>query len=135
MLDEMKENPSVAPNTITYNSLIDICVRCFDMPKAKRLFGWMLSGDATAKPDLITYSTIIKGFCKDKNIEEALEALQTMERTGIKADEVLFNSLLDGCCKANELDLAFKVFENMQSLQIKPSNVTYSILVKIYSRM
>jgi len=38
MLEEMKENPSVAPNTITYNSLIDICVRCFDMPKAKRLF-------------------------------------------------------------------------------------------------
>lgn len=38
MLSEMKENPSVAPNTITYNSLIDICVRCFNMPKAYEIF-------------------------------------------------------------------------------------------------
>ena len=61
----MKENPSVAPNTITYNSLIDICVRCFDIPRAQKLFDQMQSGLATAKPDLITYSTMIKGFCKD----------------------------------------------------------------------
>lgn len=65
MLVQMKDNPSVAPNTITYNSLIDICVRCFDIPRAKRLFDEMVSGQATVKPDLITYSTMIKGFCKD----------------------------------------------------------------------
>lgn len=34
MLNEMTDNPSVAPNTVTYNSLIDICVRCFNMPQA-----------------------------------------------------------------------------------------------------
>jgi len=38
MLDQMKDNPSVAPNTVTYNSLIDICVRCFDIPRAQKLF-------------------------------------------------------------------------------------------------
>jgi pentatricopeptide repeat protein len=113
MLDQMKENPSVAPNTVTYNSLIDICVRCFDIPKAKKLFDHMQSGFATAKPDLITYSTMIKGFCKNHNIEAALTALNTMEASGIKADEVLYNSLLDGCCRVGELEIAFKVFQNM----------------------
>lgn len=34
MIVEMQHNPNVAPNTITYNSLIDICVRCFNMPQA-----------------------------------------------------------------------------------------------------
>ena len=27
---------------------------------------------AACKPDLITYSIMIKGYCKDRNIEEAL---------------------------------------------------------------
>jgi len=31
---------------------------------------------SSCKPDLITYSTMIKGFCKEKNIESALITLQ-----------------------------------------------------------
>jgi len=61
------------------------------------------------KPDLITYSTLIKGFCKNKNIDDAFKILNEMKFNKIEADEVLFNSLLDGCFKSNELDLAFRV--------------------------
>jgi len=61
------------------------------------------------KPDLITYSTLIKGFCKERNIDSAFKILNEMKLNGIEADEVLFNSLLDGCFKSNELDLAFRV--------------------------
>lgn len=86
------------------------------------------------QPDLITYSTLIKGYCKEKNIERALIMLDEMENSGIKADEVLYNSLLDGCCKSNEIDMALKVYHNMRTLRIKPSNVTFSILVKIYGK-
>jgi len=38
MISEMATNPHVAPNTVTYNSLIDICVRCFNMEKAYQIF-------------------------------------------------------------------------------------------------
>jgi pentatricopeptide repeat protein len=41
MLFEMEANPAVAPNTITYNSLLDCCVRCFDMPRATAIFNDM----------------------------------------------------------------------------------------------
>ena len=94
----------------------------------------MMNGTAVVRPDLITYSTMIKGYCKEKNIEQALEMLNTMLKQNIKADEVLYNSLLDGCCKANQLDFAFKVYANMRAANIAASNVTYSILIKIYSR-
>ena len=83
-------------------------------------------------PDLITYSTMIKGFCRSKNIERALILLEEMDKENIRADEVLYNSLLDGCCKSNEIDIALMVYDNMRTLVIKPSNVTYSILIKIY---
>lgn len=76
MLLEMKTHPAVAPNTITFNSLLDCCVRCFDMPLAASIFNDMQTGRSHGiKPDLITYSTMIKGYCKDRNIEQALETL------------------------------------------------------------
>jgi pentatricopeptide repeat protein len=84
------------------------------------------------KPDLITFSTLIKGHCKFKNIEQALILHEQMLKEGIKADEVLYNSLLDGCLKAHQPEMALKCYTNMKKLKIKASNVTYSILAKIY---
>ena len=73
MLEEMQHNRDVAPNIVTFNSLLDCCVRCFDVPQATLIFKQMLEPDASAacKPDLITYSIMIKGYCKDRNIQEA----------------------------------------------------------------
>lgn len=55
---------------------------------------------------------MIKGYCKYRNLEEALFTLQLLEKEQpeIRADEVLYNSLLDGCCKANDMEMAFKVY-------------------------
>jgi len=145
----MRHGPStMQPNIITYNSLIDCCVRCGDMNAATMIFTHMKSNTDDSKetkeiirpdfnnnskvPDLITYSTLIKGHCKARNIEQALILHEQMLQLGIKADEVLYNSLLDGCLKADETDMALKCFTNMKKLKIKPSNVTYSILAKIY---
>lgn len=63
---------------------------------------------------------MIKGYCKYRNLEEALFTLQLLEKEQpeIRADEVLYNSLLDGCCKANDMEMAFKVYQNMRSLNI-----------------
>jgi pentatricopeptide repeat protein len=145
----MKDDPDsqVFPNNVTYNSLLDCCVRCFDMGTASKIFDEMQSGGCPkgdhrksedsqffVKPDLISYSTMIKGFCKEKNIEQAFVMLEVMDKSNIKADEVLYNSLLDGCCKAGEVDMALKVYSNMRALNIRPSNVTFSILVKVHSR-
>lgn len=53
---------------------------------------------------------MIKGYCKEKNIEQALITLDQMQAQKIQADEVLYNSLLDGCCKSDQIDLAMKVY-------------------------
>jgi pentatricopeptide repeat protein len=59
---------------------------------------------------LITFSTLIKGHCRSKNIERALILHEDMLEQGIKADEVLYNSLLDGCLKANQTEMAMKCY-------------------------
>ena len=62
------------PNIITYNSIIDCCVRCDEMDEAEQIFCQMQERfaatlNAEIKPDLITFSTLIKGHCRSKNIE------------------------------------------------------------------
>lgn len=69
----MKQDDKIKPNNVTYNSLLDCCVRCSNMITASRVFDEMTM--STTKPDLITYSTMIKGYCKERNIERALELL------------------------------------------------------------
>lgn len=72
----------------------------------------MLEPDASAacKPDLITYSIMIKGYCKDRNIQEAFMTQQMMERAGIKSDFALYKSLIIGCVKNNQMEMALKVY-------------------------
>ena len=63
VFEEMKSTPGMYPNNVTFNSLIDCCVRTKKCEKALHLLEEMKSRGI--RPDLITFSTLIKGFCKD----------------------------------------------------------------------
>jgi pentatricopeptide repeat protein len=92
------------------------------MMKATEIFQYMQSKNqesatqndpsvSCVMPDLITFSTLIKGHCRVKNIEQALILHEQMLQQGIKADEVLYNSLLDGCLKSDETEMALKCYK------------------------
>ena len=119
---------------MTYNSIIDCCIRCRRFEVAQGIFEEMKQVGSEVSPDLITYSTMVKGHCQEQDLKGALTVLQDMEKRNIKPDEVLYNSLLDGCCKADQIDIAMMLYKNMRTLGIKPSNVTFSILIKIYGK-
>ena len=71
----------IEPNIITFNSIIDCCVRCGEIDQATQIFEYMRNKSTAnpfdsyygvsrgIKPDLITFSTLIKGHCRCKNIE------------------------------------------------------------------
>ena len=52
-------------NDVTYNSIIDACVRCGKMDKAWNLFIEMQDNGIT--PDNFTFSTLIKGIKRTGN--------------------------------------------------------------------
>merc|ERR1719335_76331 len=87
------------------------------------------------EPDLITFSTLIKGHCAAGDIEQGLRLLSLMQRRGIKPDAILFNSILDGCAHKQMRTLTEQVLRDMEAAGVAPSNFTLSILVKVYSRL
>jgi pentatricopeptide repeat protein len=122
-------------NSITYNTVMDACNEVGDFRKALSLFEEMQS--QKIKPDIFTYSILLKGMKKMKgtdNVKKAVEIYEFAKKESdeIKIDEVLYNSILDICITNNELDKAREIFEEMKNGNIIPSVVTYSIMIKGY---
>jgi pentatricopeptide repeat protein len=85
--------------------------------------------------DLVTYSTLVKGYSLDGKISQAFKILDEMKTIKhLKPDEIMCNSLLEGCAREHRVDLALSLLEQMKEFGIAPSNCTLSILVKLLGR-
>jgi pentatricopeptide repeat protein len=130
---EMKEE-GVPYNTIAYNSIIDVCIKCSDLQVAEDIFREMLAPQSNVQPDLITYSTLLKGYCHVGNLDKALQVAETIKACGLKCDELVYNTLMDGCVKANDLSAGVGLFAEMMQSGMKPSSITHSIFMRLYQR-
>jgi pentatricopeptide repeat protein len=130
----MNSNPQITPSIIGFNAMLESAIRCnnvkfFEIYEeiTKRING-------NFKPDLITYSTYIKGLCKFNRVSKAFDVYNQLKKDHVfNLDEVLYNSLLHGLQKAKEYDRVLIVYRDMVQNNIRPSSVTYSILIKVYA--
>ena len=126
-------------NIAVYNAMLDCCVECDQIPKMKEIYenirNNVLEQEENApQPDLITYSTVIKGYARTKDMENVFKLYDFLNRRkDFVLDEVVYNSILDGCAKTNSLEQAQRIYNDMKEQNIKRSNVTYSILIKLYT--
>merc|ERR1719272_2818068 len=126
---EMRDR-GVPLNTITFNSMLDACAKCCTMDRAQGLLEDMQK--SKVEPDIITYSTIVKGYCLEGDVERAFKVLEDMKGDDKFApDEIMYNSILDGCAKQHRVDDALRLLDEMKATGVIPSNYTLSILVKL----
>merc|ERR1719197_1154276 len=120
-------------STVACNTLIDACARIGRMERVPAILEDMRAHGI--KPNLITYSTTMKGHCQAGDIQTGLELMKQMQReTDLKPDEIMYNSLLDGCAQQNLVDQGLRLLNEMQAAGVNPSNFTLSVLVKLLSR-
>jgi pentatricopeptide repeat protein len=137
--NQMLSDDKVLPNIIIHNAMLDCCVECNDVKKMDEIYESIKDkanedDENNPQPDLITYSTVIKGYARNKNMEKVFDIYQFLNTNStFQMDEVIYNSILDGCAKTQNLEKALTVYEDMQKNGVKRSNVTYSILVKLYA--
>merc|ERR1719199_1663089 len=118
---------------VTFNTLIDACARCGRMEHLPKTLEDM--EEQGVKPNVITYSTMLKGHCQNGNIQAGFLILENIKKDPhLKPDEIMYNSLLDGCARSNLVDEGLPLFEQMQAEGVQPSNFTLSILVKLVNR-
>jgi len=86
-------------------------------------------------PDVITYSTLIKGYCSAGHLDCAFQLFDEMKQDAkLCLDEIVYNSLLDGCGRKQQVSKAKEVLADMREAGVTPSNYTLSIMVKFLGR-
>jgi len=86
------------------------------------------------EPDLITFSTLLKGYCHIGDLDKALQLAEAIKARGLRCDELVYNTLMDGCVKANDVTAGVGLFEEMIQQGMRPSTITHSILARLYQR-
>lgn len=124
------EKHELPVNLVVFNSMIDIYLYMNRNQEAYNIFQQIIAHEQL-NPDEITFSTLIKGSCRNKNFLRAMEYYQTMKENfpNIRPNRVVFNSLMDLSVKQEKLPEALKLFTEMQQMDISPDGFTYSILL------
>merc|ERR1719146_324586 len=87
------------------------------------------------EPNLVTYSTMLKGYAQACDMPNAMRMLEKVQQDPhMQPDEIMFNSVIDGHAQSNDLAGGKKALEMMIASGIKPSNFTLSVLIKLCSR-
>jgi pentatricopeptide repeat protein len=138
--EKMLNDKNIEMNIIAYNAILDCCVECGDYEMMTKIYEEIKSNsllnENAPQPDLITYSTVIKGNSRLKNVDKIIEIYDFLKKKeDLILDEVIYNSILDGLLKAGRYDEALSIYQDMKKNNLRRSNATFSILIKIYSKL
>jgi len=121
-------------NKVNYTTYIKGLVRVGRFDKAAEVLQHMRQTPELS-PDVITYSTMVKGFADKGDIAGGLKLLQQMISDGVAANHVVFNYLLQGCSmQLHDPSLVDDLLSKMMSHGFKPSRGSLSIMLKIYAK-
>ncbi|MFS7926441.1 putative tetratricopeptide-like helical domain superfamily [Helianthus anomalus] len=103
---------AVVPDVFTFSTLLDGLIREDRIIEAGRLFKKLIK-QKLCKPDVVMYSTMIKGLCKFGNNDIAIGLLRLMDERGWKPNVVVYSTIIDSLCKDKMIEDAFKLFNEM----------------------
>jgi pentatricopeptide repeat protein len=132
-LEQMLE-ADVKLNCVLLTTLMKGFVRTRRLDMAMRLYRSMYERESESKPDMVTYSLLIKAHCDAQDMSTALSIFEDMLQYGCKVDDVVFTHLIEGCCHVSNPALAEKLFQDMLAAYISPTIYTMTALVKVYGK-
>ncbi|KAK8617491.1 hypothetical protein V6N13_080405 [Hibiscus sabdariffa] len=88
-----------------------------------------MNGNGSFEPDAICYSTIIDGFCKEKQMDKALIIFQDMLDRKIEPSVVTFSTLIKGLCDVGRWDEAKRLLAVMVNKGISPNMYVLNALI------
>ncbi|KAK2970285.1 hypothetical protein RJ640_021747 [Escallonia rubra] len=81
-------------------------------------------------PNLRTYTVLLNGWCRVKNLMEAGRVWNEMIDMGFKPDIIAHNTMFEGLLKGKKKSDAIKLFEVMKAKGPSPNVRTYTILIR-----
>ncbi|KAL9243548.1 hypothetical protein vseg_017423 [Gypsophila vaccaria] len=127
LFDEMPEL-KCGRTVKSFNALLGACVNSKKFDKIEGFFR-ELPGKLGIKSDVVTYNTVIKGFCELGELDLAVRMLDEMENDGVGPDLITFNTLLGGFYKKGRFLDGEKVWGSMGKYNVVPNIISYNMRI------
>ncbi|KAM7274832.1 hypothetical protein ACFE04_016698 [Oxalis oulophora] len=115
------------PDIITYNTLVDGLCQAGKVKIARNLVnGMSKKKDANLQPNVVTFTTLIRGYSMKREIDEALSVLEEMKSRGLKPNAITYNTLIQGLCEARNFD---KIKDILEGTDFSPDTCTFNTLI------
>ncbi|RHY26797.1 hypothetical protein DYB32_007285, partial [Aphanomyces invadans] len=96
-------------NSYTYVNMMNVCVRCGNLAQAATVFESMKA--AKFAPDVVAYTTLIKGLCGEGRLTDAMQHVRAMERAKVPLNIRTVNTLLRGCILIGDVSTAESILD------------------------
>ncbi|KAI4302861.1 hypothetical protein MLD38_038560 [Melastoma candidum] len=134
MLEAMscEEDASRHPDHVSYTTVVSALVKAGSMDQAHQVLAEMVRVGVPASR--VTYNILLKGYCKQLQIDKAKELLKHMaDVVGIEPDAVSYNTLINGCIMVDDSSGALELFNEMRARGIAPTKISYTTLMKAFA--
>ncbi|KAL3655751.1 hypothetical protein CASFOL_000147 [Castilleja foliolosa] len=116
----------------SYNALLGVLVKANKVGLAWGYFGQVVIKSSVVKPDVSTYTTIIRGLCKVGMIKDAEKLFDEMT---VRKNLTTYNVMIDGFCKKGLMERARKIVDRMVGNEsCLPDVVSYTSLIDGYCK-
>uniref|UniRef100_A0ACD5VS16 Uncharacterized protein n=1 Tax=Avena sativa TaxID=4498 RepID=A0ACD5VS16_AVESA len=119
------ERKGMMGDEVFYSSLVHGYMRSGLLMEGLREHSLMLEKGIAA--DVVNYTTVIDGMCREGSVDKVMGFLDEMERMGAKPN--LITSLVGGFCKRNRLEDAFSIVRKLEQTGVVVDEYVYSILI------
>ncbi|KAJ8759035.1 hypothetical protein K2173_003273 [Erythroxylum novogranatense] len=110
-------------------SLIDSYLRSGDVKLSQQVF------DQIPSPNVICFTSMIKGFARNGMGNECLKMFDTMIQNGLSPDRVTFMCVLTGCSHSGLVEEGRLIFNSMEAtFGISPDREHFSCMVDLLGR-
>ncbi|XP_021738932.1 pentatricopeptide repeat-containing protein At5g39710-like [Chenopodium quinoa] len=115
----------------SFNNLLGVLVKANRVKMAAAIFDQVIA-EGVIKVDVITYTTMIRGYCKIGRIEDAHKVFDEMP---CRPNNVAFGTMLSGFCKKGMMVEARQIVDKMlMSQDCLPNVVSYTTLIDGYCK-
>lgn len=122
MLGDMEQR-GVKPSILTYNTVINGLCRAGRVSEADEISKGVVG-------DVVTYSTLLDSYIKEKNIDAVLEIRLRFEEAKIPMDLVMCNILLKAFLLVGAYGEANALYRAMPEMNLTPDAATYSMMIE-----
>ncbi|ESQ35127.1 hypothetical protein EUTSA_v10007086mg [Eutrema salsugineum] len=111
-----------------WSMLVSGFIRSGELQKAVDLFNKMIQ-TGCCSPNLVTYTSLIKGFMDFGMVDEAFSVLSTVQSKGLAPDIVLCNVMIHTFTRLGRFEEARNVFTSLKKRKLVADRYTFASMV------